>query len=85
VVLRVVLVGTAQNSTSIYGPLAAPIAILLWLYILAIAVLIGAALNAACDQIWPQHETSSARSENLRRLNLDTVLPWRSPHADEPE
>ena len=62
-VLRWVLVGTAQGSTSIYGPLAAPIAVLLWLYILSIAVLIGAALNAAFDQIWPQKEVTSARSE----------------------
>ncbi|MFL6060857.1 MAG: YihY/virulence factor BrkB family protein [Marmoricola sp.] len=60
--LRWSLVGTAQGSTSIYGPLAAPIAILLWLYVLSIAVLIGAALNAAFDQIYPQTETSRARS-----------------------
>ncbi|HET6153907.1 MAG TPA: YihY/virulence factor BrkB family protein [Marmoricola sp.] len=75
--LRMVLVSTAHGSTSIYGPLAAPIAILLWLYLLSIAVLIGAALNAAFDQVWPQKETTKARTELLRRLNLDTVLPWR--------
>ena len=80
--LRWVLVGTAQGSTSIYGPLAAPIAVLLWLYILSIAVLIGAALNAAFDQIWPQKEIASARTELLRRLSLDTVLPWRGPHDE---
>ncbi|HET6165695.1 MAG TPA: YihY/virulence factor BrkB family protein [Marmoricola sp.] len=83
-VLRWVLVGTAHGSTSIYGPLAAPIAVLLWLYILSIAVLIGAALNASFDQLWPQKEVSSARSELRRRLSLDTVLPWRGPH-DESE
>lgn len=48
--LREFLGGTAGASTSIYGPLAAPIAVLLVLYILAIAVLIGAALNAAIAQ-----------------------------------
>jgi membrane protein len=80
--LRMVLVGTAKGSTSIYGPLAAPIAVLLWLYILSIAVLIGAALNAAFDQIWPQTEITSARTELLRRLSLDAVLPWRSPHDE---
>lgn len=82
-VLRWVLVETAQGSTSIYGPLAAPIAVLLWLYILSIAVLIGAALNAAFDQVWPQKETSRARSELLRRISLDTVLPWRSSPEGE--
>jgi membrane protein len=35
--------------TSVYGPLAAPIAMLLLLYVLSISVLIGAALNAAVD------------------------------------
>jgi membrane protein len=60
--LRWVLVETARGSTSIYGPLAAPIAVLLWLYILSIAVLIGAALNAACDVVWPQLGTTGARA-----------------------
>jgi len=78
-VLRWVLVGTARSSTSIYGPLAAPIAVLLWLYILSIAVLIGAALNAAFDQLWPQTELTSARSELSRRLSLGSVIPWRGP------
>lgn len=41
------------RSFSIYGPLTTPIVVLLWLYLLAIAVLIGAALNAAVDQRWP--------------------------------
>jgi membrane protein len=81
-VLRWVLVETAGGSTSIYGPLAAPIAVLLWLYILSIAVLIGAALNAAFDQIWPQTEITTARSELGRRLSLDAVLPWRGPHDE---
>jgi membrane protein len=50
--LRWILTVTAADSRSIYGPLAAPIAVLLWLYIVAIAVLIGAAVNAAFDKIF---------------------------------
>jgi membrane protein len=50
--LRWVLTVTAIGSRSIYGPLAAPIAVLLWLYLVAIAVLIGAAVNAAFDKIF---------------------------------
>jgi membrane protein len=46
IVLRLVL-SASVGGTSIYGPLAAPIVILIWSYFLAIAVLIGAALNAA--------------------------------------
>ncbi|HEY0890983.1 MAG TPA: YihY/virulence factor BrkB family protein [Nocardioides sp.] len=47
--LRWFLTATAQDSRSIYGPLAAPIGVLLWLYLLAIAVLIGASINAAIN------------------------------------
>lgn len=83
--LRLVLVETAAQSTSIYGPLAAPIAVLLWLYLLSITVLIGAAINAAIDQVWPQVELTTAREERQRRLSLGlpsvrslgTALPWR--------
>ncbi len=38
---------------SIYGPLSAPIVLLIWLYALAIAILIGAGLNAAARVLWP--------------------------------
>jgi membrane protein len=76
--LREFLTATAKDSRSIYGPLAAPIAVLLWLYLLSIAVLIGAALNAAFDQIWPQKELTHARLERLKRLKLENVLPWRN-------
>ncbi len=41
--------GLSAGGASIYGPLAAPIAVLLWLYVLSISVLIGAAINAAID------------------------------------
>lgn len=51
--LRVVL-SLSTGSTSIYGPLAAPIALLIWLYVISIAVLIGAAFNAAIDKVFPR-------------------------------
>jgi membrane protein len=66
--LRWVLTETAAESGSIYGPLASPIAVLLWLYLLALAVLIGAAVNAAFDSIFPQQSTTRARLELVQRL-----------------
>jgi membrane protein len=66
--LRWVLTVTAAESRSIYGPLAAPIAVLLWLYLLALAVLIGAAVNAAFDSVFPQKSTTRARLETVQRL-----------------
>ena len=55
--LRWFLTVTSTDSRSIYGPLAAPIAVLLWLYLVSIAVLIGAAVNAAFDTVFPQKTT----------------------------
>jgi len=69
----------ATNSTSIYGPLAAPIAVLLWLYLTSIAVLIGAALNAAFDRVWPESETAKARLEIIRRLRRTTATAKPAP------
>jgi membrane protein len=66
--LREFLTATAKDSRSIYGPLAAPIAVLLWLYLIAIAVLIGAAVNASFDAVFPQKSTTSARLELVQRL-----------------
>ncbi|SDU87180.1 membrane protein [Microlunatus sagamiharensis] len=53
VLLRLVLNASA-GSTTIYGPLAAPIAVLIWLYVMSLAVLVGAAFNAAVDDVWPR-------------------------------
>ncbi len=61
-VLRVVI-SVSVGGTSIYGPLATPIVVLIWLYFLAIAVLIGAALNAAVDGLWPHPARVAARQE----------------------
>jgi membrane protein len=59
------------RSTSIYGPLAAPIVVLIWLYFLAIAVLIGAALNAATLNLWP------TKGQRRRRLLARPARPLR--------
>ncbi|MDN5794500.1 MAG: YihY/virulence factor BrkB family protein [Intrasporangium sp.] len=52
VVVRISL-EASLGGTSIYGPLSTPIVLLIWLYVLAIAILIGAALNAATRVLWP--------------------------------
>lgn len=79
--LRWVLTTTAADSGSIYGPLASPIAVLLWLYLLSVAVLIGAAVNAAFDSVFPQKSTTRARSELVQRLK-DRMTP-ASRSADQ--
>ncbi|GAA3006053.1 YihY/virulence factor BrkB family protein [Streptomyces fulvorobeus] len=63
--LRIYLTSTVEGPT-IYGSLAAPIAVLLWIGISAFAVLVGAAVNAAIDRVWPSLATSAARAANER-------------------
>ncbi|MDQ1625125.1 MAG: rane protein [Actinomycetota bacterium] len=56
------IISFSVGGASIYGPLAAPIVVMIWLYVLAIAVLIGAALNAAVEKRWPCREMTEARA-----------------------
>jgi membrane protein len=60
----------STGSSTIYGPLAAPIAVLIWLYIISIAMLIGAAFNAAIDKVWPD-----VTGIDHRRLHRQDSLP----------
>ena len=55
------MIAASLGGSSIYGPLSAPIVIMIWLYALAIAVLIGAALNAAVREMWPSEEERGLR------------------------
>ncbi len=70
-------IAASLGGSSIYGPLSAPIVLLIWLYALAIAVLIGAALNAAIRQIWPHAER---RALHVRLI--DWVRERRSGRAE---
>ncbi|WEO94539.1 YihY/virulence factor BrkB family protein [Streptomyces sp. FXJ1.172] len=63
--LRIYLVHTIEGAT-IYGSLAASVAVLLWIGVSAFAVLVGAAVNAAIDRVWPAAATAAAREANER-------------------
>ncbi|WP_406220967.1 YihY/virulence factor BrkB family protein [Streptomyces decoyicus] len=64
--LRLYLTSTVEGPT-IYGSLAAPVAVLLWIGVSAFAVLVGAATNASLDRVWPSVATAAAREEAARR------------------
>ncbi|MFA1538885.1 YihY/virulence factor BrkB family protein [Actinomadura monticuli] len=68
--LRLYLAGSLSG-VSVYGPLAASIAVLAGLYVAALAVLIGAALNAEIDRLWPSRDTARARA--VREAQDDEV------------
>jgi membrane protein len=50
----------AFRKTATYGPLSAPVAVLLFLYLTALAILLGAELNAAIERTWPQPDQQAA-------------------------
>ena len=90
-------IAASLGGASIYGPLSAPIVILIWLYALAIAVLIGAALNAAIRELWPAEERRALHTrvlDRVRDLRERGPLPATTAarvdpfegyaHADEP-
>src|SRR3954470_8711014 len=62
IILRIWLTW-AFRSTATYGPLSAPVAVLIFLYLTALAILFGAELNAEIDRLWPPRATAEARRE----------------------
>lgn len=74
--------GNSTGGVSIYGPLAATICVLIWLYFLGIAVLIGAALNAAIARLWPAPTYPSIRARATEKAR-DWIEEgqWRRPQS----
>ncbi|MFH8801420.1 YihY/virulence factor BrkB family protein [Streptomyces sp. NPDC017936] len=72
--LRIYLQSTIEGAT-IYGSLAAAVAVLLWIGVSAFAVLVGAAVNAAIDRVWPAAATAAAREAN-ERLRQEEVAEY---------
>jgi membrane protein len=79
------IISASVGGASIYGPLAAPIVLMIWLYVLAIAMLIGAALNAAIEARWPCREMLEAKEESGVEEPTDpnNLPPNRTP-AENP-
>lgn len=74
-VLRLYLT-TSLAGLAIYRTLAAPIAVLVWLFVTSLAVLIGAGLNAEIDKAWPSAATRRAREEQpLASLGSNQLKP----------
>lgn len=51
------------HHTSVYGSLASIVATMLFCYVTALAVLIGAEFNSEVDVLWPEHARGSARQK----------------------
>lgn len=84
----------AAGGLSVFGPLTAPIILMVWLYFIAFAVLVGAALNAAIRRLWPPPEYRGPRVrasewwEERRashQAKLDERTSARAPKTDVEE
>jgi membrane protein len=84
--------------SSAYGALAAPVAVMIWLWVTAMAIIVGAELNAQIDAVWPPR--ARLRSDFLgstqrrieRRLGVgggpppsavDKLLQTEQPPSDD--
>ncbi len=63
------------GSDSIYGPLAGPIVALLWMWLTAFAVLLGAQLNAQIEERWPTRQHVDRAPSGLKRITTTGQLP----------
>lgn len=72
VLLRTFLRSSVRAS-AVYGPAGAPIAILLFFYVTALAVLVGAELNATIDALWPSEATAAIRGRARARETAEAA------------
>ncbi|HEV7825686.1 MAG TPA: YihY/virulence factor BrkB family protein [Mycobacteriales bacterium] len=76
-------VETVASQLMVFSALAAPILALLYFYVLAFAILLGAELNAALEQRWPR----GSRPGTLERLGLrrndGTECPRTPPESPQ--
>ncbi|MGO0576737.1 YihY/virulence factor BrkB family protein [Ornithinimicrobium panacihumi] len=86
--------GAAAGGTSVFGPLTVPIILMVWLYFIAFAVLIGAALNAAIRRLWPPPEYRGPRArasdwweemQASREARRERKLARKRPQTDDEE
>jgi membrane protein len=57
----------------VFQVIAGPLVLLVWLYLLAFGVILGAELNAELERMWPSPEQRQApRGQRLRQRLLDT-------------
>lgn len=70
------------RSEALYGFMATPLVVLVWMYVMSLAVLLGAELNAEIEKLWP-HERFGKRTvphvRSAMRENEDAQVPTGGP------
>lgn len=77
--LRLYITISIAGDTSTYGSLATPIALLLWLYLTALALLLGAELNAEIERMWPTHESGPQDADEQPETKGSPQAPVSTP------
>ena len=70
----------SASTDAVFSQLAVPIAVVLWLYLTAFAVLLGAEFNAAIERMWP-HDSYPWR---LRQLRKQLITQANDEQGDRP-
>ncbi len=73
--------GFVSHHAYAYGALGAPIAALLFLFLLALAILLGAELNAEIEQMWPSRPTRRARKKAAATQEADRLAAHAATKA----
>ena len=74
---------SAFGGATVYGPVAAPLALLVWIYAQSLALLLGAELNAEVERTWPTDLPRRARfEERLFERVRETVTDGHGERND---
>lgn len=80
--VRIYAAVSISRSEALYGFMATPLVLLVWLYVASLAVLLGAELNAEIEKMWP-HERYGKRTVPVVRAAMrersDAQVPTGGP------
>jgi membrane protein len=88
VALRMYADMTLRGEETIYGPLATPLVVLLWLYVTSFAVLLGAEFNAEIERMWPHTDGPLKQMKRFLTGDQEPSTPedgHGSEHVDGPD
>ena len=63
------------EANAVYQQISAPLVVLLWLYVVAFALLLGAEFNAEIERMWPTEETRRHRRGPFDLLSVERPTP----------